>query len=50
MIDSDREYKVDPNLGGYLYHLTMLIAEWEKEHQKEVLRTNGTSTLTGTTN
>jgi len=31
-IDKDKEYKVDPNLG-----------EWERDHQKEILRTNGSS-------
>jgi len=43
LIDSDREYRADPNLGGYLYHLTMLKAEWERDHQKKMLRTKAIS-------
>jgi len=40
-LDKDLVYKRDPSLGAYLYHLAMLIAEWERDHQKEILRTNG---------
>ena len=50
LIDADREYKANPHLGGYLYHLTMLISEWEQDHQKEAMRSNETSTTTGTAN
>jgi len=49
LIDQDRVYKVDPSIGRYLYHLSMLIAEWERDHQKEILRTNGPSTQVVTT-
>jgi hypothetical protein len=49
LIDNDREYRVDPNLGGHLYNLTMLIAEWERDHQTEVLRSEGASTQVGST-
>jgi len=42
-IDKDKAYKKDPNLGAYLYHLVWLIAEWKRDHQREVLRTNGPS-------
>jgi len=44
MLDQDTTYKADPSVERYLYHLTMLIAEWERDHQKEILRTNGSST------
>jgi hypothetical protein len=50
MLDQDRTYKADPSVERYLYHLTMLIAEWERDHQKEILRTNGSSSHVVPTN
>jgi len=40
---ADLTYRRDPNLGGYLYHLAMLISEWERDHQQSILLTNGRS-------
>jgi len=35
-IDKDKVYKADPSLGGYLL-------EWKRDHQREILQTNGSS-------
>jgi len=46
----DPEYRHTPSLGRYLYHLTMLIAEWERENQQHQLRTVGRSNAVVSTN
>jgi len=38
-LDADPEYRHTPSLGRYLYHVTMLIAEWERDNQQHQIRT-----------
>jgi hypothetical protein len=40
-LDTDPVYKRAPSLNQYFFNLTMLITEWEKAHQQQLMRTTG---------